>query len=917
MRYYIKLFILLLALPATIIAQDSILVRSNYSGRPVAQLFDNLGSSHSLSFISNSDNWTAAVVVQDSVPMYLADIIKASLKDLGFTHYIYNSKTVYLLENYEIYDKLPRYFSSAEAEPAAPEAIEFLTEVAELKKVRRAQQLSFGTPVKNPGSRTATITGQITEHETNEPLIGAVVMIEGTTRATTTDASGSFSMELPLGRYTLLVNMLGKEEGKAGISLYADGSLKMELANQTTELQGVTVTASQVHNVQGIQVGLEVMEIKTVRELPSTMGEADIVKSAIMLPGVQTVGEAASGFNVRGGSVDQNLVLLDGAPIFNTSHLFGFFSVFNQDAIGQFMLYKSGVPAQYGGRASSVLSVETNNPNRKEYTVILGVSPVTGRAYIEGPIIKDRTSFMAAGRTTYSDWILKRIDDPAISSSAGSFWDGNLKLTHSFNNKNSLRFSAYRSSDYFKLASDTAFSYSNTCGSLMSRHVLSPKATLTNTVAYSKYNYNIKSTGLPEEGFSMKYGISYYGAKASLGYQPAANHQINAGLEAERYALSPSKKNPLGEASRISKSPATEQTAMQYSAFLGDEYSVSERLLIYAGLRASVFATTSGQMVYQYIGGLPLSKSTVIDSAYNKKGSASSAHFVLEPRFSARLKLGYSNSVKASYNRMSQNLHMLSNSAAMSPTDSWTISNKYIKPQVADIFSVGYYHNMRENRFEASAEVYYKAVDNVVDFKGGADFMQSDYIETEIIQGQQEAYGLELMLKKQYGSWTGWVAYTYSRSLLTMDSKHREERINKGNPYPANHDKPHDLTIVANKRFNRRLSLASTLTYSTGRPITFPVAKYLYKDNNYIHYSDRNEYRVPDYFRIDASANIDGNLKSEKIAHSYWSVSVYNLTGRYNVYSIFFKSTNSGYVEGYQMAIFPRPILSVSYNIKF
>jgi len=327
--------------------------------------------------------------------------------------------------------------------------------------------------------------------------------------------------------------------------------------------------------------------------------------------------------------------------------------------------------------------------------------------------------------------------------------------------------------------------------------------------------------------------------------------------------------------------------------------------------------STGEREVYQYQPNLPLSTGTMIDTIQYSKGDIAKTYLSAQPRVSLRYKLGSENSIKASYNRMTQNVHMLSNSAAVSPTDTWTLSGEHIKPQHADIYSLGYYHNLKDNVFETSVEVYFKEVSNVLDYKGGAKLLLNPSIETDLLQGQQQAYGIEFLIRKKVGNLTGWIGYTYSVSRMKMDGPYKEEQVNNGSFYPSNYDKPHDIILVANEKLNRRLSFSSSVTYNTGRPITFPVAQYMFKDRAMLHYSDRNEYRVPDYFRWDISMNIEGNLKSKKIAHSFWSISIYNVTGRDNVYSIFFKTDSNGNMKGYQMSIFPRPLLTIAYNIKF
>jgi hypothetical protein len=535
---------------------------------------------------------------------------------------------------------------------------------------------------------------------------------------------------------------------------------------------------------------------------------------------------------------------------------------------------------------------------------------------VEGPATQ-RTTFLAAARSTYSDWLLKNIDDPRLSNSSASFWDGNLKIGHSLNKNNKIKLSLYRSGDKFRLDSDTSFKYENTCGSLLWSHTYNSTLTQENSLVFSNYAYAIESQSTPIEAFKLDYNIRYMSAETKFKYSALAKHKVAFGLKTDHYSLTPSAMHPVGKESLIESTPGVHDNAVDVSVFADDEWTLTDRLLVYGGLRANTFLSAGTRDVYQYLPGLPLSRTTLVDTVHYGSLGVSKVYVALEPRLSFRYKLGRVNSVKASYNRMTQNLHMLSNSAAVSPTDSWTLSGEHIRPQRANIFSIGYYHNLRDNMFELSVEMYFKRIRDVLDFKGGAQLLANPTVETDVLQGLQEAYGAELLIRKAVGNLTGWIGYTYSVSRIKMESPFVEEQVNGGKFYPSNYDKPHDIIFVMNYKLNRRLNFSTSITYNTGRPITYPVATYTFKGKTLLYYTDRNEYRVPDYFRCDASINIDANLKSKKISASYWSISVYNLTGRDNVYSVFFKANPRGGMKGYQMSIFPRPLPTISYNIKF
>jgi hypothetical protein len=913
------LFVLFLGTATNCLPQsDSLLLRKNYNGMKYPDFAKAIEEDLGIKLMSNSPKSDSLIIKQKKTTMYLGDALRASFAGTRFSYYAYSPEIVVILDDYVIFDNIPPYFTQGLNVPKVEiqKNVEFLSETKNLQK-KKSLNYTFGIPTDKTDKRRAILSGHIVESVSGEPVIGAVVLVEGLNTGVMVDVNGDFSLDLPQGRHSIVIRSIGSEEKKLGVNLFANGRLNVELKEQSTAIDEVNVVANQINKVRSVQMGMETMEMKTIKALPSALGEVDIVKIATMLPGVQTVGECASGFNVRGGGVDQNLILLDGAPIFNSSHLFGFFSVFNQDVVDDFMLYKSGVPAKFGGRASSVLDVTTRNGNKDKYSAAIGISPITGRVYVEGPIINDRTTVLIAARSTYSDWLLKKIDDSSLKNSSASFWDGNVKIGHSINKNNKLKLSIYRSGDKFRLNSDTSYNYKNTCASLQWMHIYNNNLSQENSLVYSNYWYAIESNSYPLTAFQLDYNIQYLSAETKFKYAPQTNHKFAFGFSANHYSLTPSTMHPSGEQSIIAPSETKHDNALDFSTFADDEWDITDRLLVYGGIRADAFLSAGKRDVFQYAPGLPLSRNTIVDTSHYDSFGISKVYFALEPILSFRYKLGRVNSIKASYNRMTQNLHMLSNSAAVSPTDSWTLSGENIRPQRANIYSLGYYHNLKDNTFEASVETYYKRVRDVLDFKGGAQLLTNPAIETDLLQGLQVAYGVEFLINKKVGNLTGWLGYTYSRSLIKMDSKFKEEQVNGGRFYPSNYDKPHDINFVANYKLNRRFSFSTSVTYSTGRPITYPVASYNFKGKTLLYYSERNEYRVPDYFRCDMSINIESNLKSKKIAHSYWSISIYNLTGRYNVYSVYFKPNSLGGLNGYQMSIFPNPILTTSYNIKF
>ena len=698
--------------------------------------------------------------------------------------------------------------------------------------------------------------------------------------------------------------------------LRGNGRLEIEVEEDIVTLKEVIVEAEKDKNVSGMQMGLEKLDIKTMRQVPTAFGETDILRVIMTLPGVKTVGEGSTGLNVRGGATDQNLILFNDATIYNPSHLFGFFSAFNPDILQGVELYKSAIPAKYGGRLSSVLDISTREGNKKKFGGAGGIGPLTSRLTLEGPLVKDKSSFIISGRASYSDWILKLLSDKNFARSSAAFYDLTAHVNHEINEKNSIYATAYFSSDRFRLASDTTYHYTNQAASLKWRHNFNNKLYGVLTGTYSHYDYDVTSTKNPVSASQLKYAINQTGLRADFSYFPNARHTVDFGASSLLYNIAPGSLLPLGEASLLRPNMLPQERALESALYVSDRFDITPRFSVSAGLRYSFFQALGPRAVYQYAPGESRSEATITDTVQYGSNKVLATYHGPEYRLSARYSLSDNSSVKASYTRTRQYIHQLSNTASVSPTDVWKLSDNNIRPQIGDQYSVGYYRNFKSNTIEASVETYYKTLRDFVDYKSGATLVLNPHIETDIINAEGKAYGVEVFVKKLTGKLNGWVGYTYSRSLVQVNAATTADMVNGGNYYPSNFDKPHDFTLVGNYRFSRRFSTSVNFTYSTGRPITLPLAKYYVANSLRVFYSDRNEYRVPDYLRLDLALNIEGSHKVQKLAHSSWTVGVYNLTGRRNPYSIYFKSVN-GQIKGYQLSIFGQPIPTVTYNFKF
>ena len=578
-------------------------------------------------------------------------------------------------------------------------------------------------------------------------------------------------------------------------------------------------------------------------------------------------------------------------------------------------LYKSGIPAKYGGRVSSVMDIAQKEGNTQKFNLSGGISPMTGRLMIEGPVVKGKSSIILSARTTYSDWILRMLDDVQLQNSSAGFNDIQGLITFDPDDKNSFSISGYLSNDNFDYYKESAFSYRNLASTLKWKHTFNPRLYSQFSAVISNYNYQLNSTQDSTTYSSLNYRLDQRILRADFTYHPIEGHKVDFGLDAITYSLSPGVQEPQGSYSEIPPKSLENEQAVEPSLYLSDEFDLTPRILISGGLRFTLFTAFGPKTQLVYDNNSTRSLESITDTVYYNQGEVIATYPALEFRLSSRFVLTPELSLKAGIQRNFQYLHMITNTASMTPTDIWKLSDNYILPQRGDQISIGLYRNFNVKALETSVEAYYKNIKNILDYKGGAELLMNDHLETDIINGNGKAYGLEFMIKKQLGMLTGWISYTYSRVLVKVDGRFDEEKINGGEYFPANYDKPHDLKIVTNMKFFRRFNFTTNFIYNTGRPITYPVAYYNFLNVNRVFYSYRNEFRIPDYLRLDLAATINGNLKAKKINHSSLTFSVYNVLGRKNPYSIYFKA-EEGVINGYQMSIFGQPIFMVTYNFR-
>jgi len=722
-----------------------------------------------------------------------------------------------------------------------------------------------------------TVSGHIEDASNGEELIGAAVIVEELGKGAVTNAYGFYSLSLTPGFYHLKFSYLGYELQSRAINLNGDLILNIELREDIKELEEVTISAEGPRTqIRKAEMSVNKLQIKTIKRIPTLLGEVDVIKAIQLLPGVQASSEGASGFSVRGGNPDQNLILLDEATVYNASHLMGFFSVFNNDAVKDVKLYKGDVPAEYGGRLSSLLDVRMKDGNLKQFSGSGGIGTLSSRLTLEGPILRDKTSFLVAGRRTYADLFLPFAKDKNVRKSDLYFYDMNLKLNHIFNEKNRLYASGYLGRDVFG-SIFARMAFGNQTYSLRWNHVFSGRLFSNFTVLHSRYDYELGTAEGEANAFVWKSRMNDYSAKADLNYFITPEHTLKFGLISTFHDFSPGSARGLGDQSLFTEFKLPSSYSLENGAYLSAESSLGERWNFSYGLRFSSFHNMGPSTVYNYDGNY-----MAVDSTVYGRGEFYQYFGGLEPRIAVSLMLNEVSSMKASYSRTRQYIQLAQNSTAGTPLDVWFPSSPNVDPQIADQVAIGYFRNFWNDRLEASVEAYYKKINNAVDFRDHAMLLLNPHMEGELRIGEGRSGGLEFLVRKNSGRLTGWISYTWSRTERIVPE------INNGDPYPAPYDKPHDLAIVLNYEVSKRIWISGNWVYSTGLPVTFPTGRFEYMGNIAPVYSSRNAYRMPDYHRLDLSVSLAGKEKPGRRWGWDLNLSAYNAYARKNAWAINF-----------------------------
>lgn len=845
-------------------------------------------------------------------------VLEKLFEDTDVNYFIDSNKVILTYKSL-IYDKLPEKFFKKDSVSNGKQTISpvFFQEFDSNKDDNESISLiGKETSGQNNQNAVYTFSGFIKNRKNNEPVSDVNIRVKNTDIVVKTNSEGYYELKLPSGIYTITTDILNFKPTSKKVMVYSNGKLNLSLSEKVNQLNEVVIKGRSKQKLRTAVTGVTTIEAEGIKNVPLVFGERDVLKIATTIPGVKTAGEGSSGFNVRGGKEDQNLFLLDKGTIYNPAHFFGFFSALNPYVTKKVDIYKGSIPAEFGGRLSSVFDITSKNGNTDKISGEAGIGPVTSNVALSIPVVKDKASVLVGARGTYSGWILRSLKEEKLKESEASFYDFVTKYNHKINGNNTIESTLYYSNDKFSITADSLYKYSNRLATLGWKHNFNKKTSSEITFTNSKYQFGIDYEGLPQNSYKFGYdnnenqlilkGITILNPK----------HKLTYGLTNKLYEINPGYIDPNNDQSTIESRRIDLEKGLESGLFLADSYKFSDKLLFDFGLRYSLFNAMgpSTQKIYQ--ANQPKSEGTQIGEEHYKNNEIFKTFHGLEPRIAFRYMVNDNLSIKGGYDKTYQYIHLLSSNTTQSPTDTWKLSDLNVKPQSGEQFSFGVFQNLDQLDLEVSVEGYYKKSKNILDYKVGANLIMNENLETELLQGKGKSYGAELLVKKSEGRLNGWLSYTYSRSFIKLDSKFDEERVNNGKYFASNFDKPHDFSAILNYKLTKRYSLSGNFIYQTGRPVTYPVGKYVYNGVEYTLYSDRNKFRIPDYYRLDLSVNIEGNHKIKKLAHSFWNLSVYNVLGRNNPYSVFFVTKN-GEVKGYKTTIFSVPVPTITYNFKF
>lgn len=898
-----KLFltsILVVLTAAVTLAQSSILTRieSECIGQPLTYYLSKAEAETDILFFYK-DNWVNSITIQQPTQgKTIKQTIDRAIADYGLTYIVFQRRNIIFI---------PQGFT-VDNDKLTEGMVGYIKVIGNIMEKGRYKQNK--------------VEGTVLAGKTMEPIVGAVVQDTKSHAATTTNVDGHYELMLPAGQTELEFSFIGLESQSVKIDVLSPGILDVELMETSIALEGVTITSSGGKNrINRTQLGVENLDMRTISKLPVLMGEADIVKSMTLLPGVQTAGEMSTGFNVRGGNVDQNLILLNEAPVYNTSHMFGLFSTFIPNAISNVELYKSAQPANYGSRISAVMDIGLKDADTTKFHGNAGIGILNSQVFIEAPMGR-KCSFYAGGRTTYSNWILHKLHNANIRNSETNFYDMIAKIDLRPNRKHKFDIFGYYSNDFFNYNQLSEFAYTQQIIGINYRWLLSPQTQLKLSGSYTGYTSTMSDLMQKTLSSSVETGIYHTRGKIEL-LTEQLNHNLNIGVEANHIKINPGEMSAYNSQSSILPAKTADENGFELAGFIADNYTITDNLSATAGVRLSWFSKIGPCTEYEYSTKAPKNMASISDSTIYGDGNKVNPFTGIEPRIGLRYKLNNTSSIKAGYSYTIQYQQLISNSTSAMPSDYWKLADSNVAPLSSHQVSVGYFSTLWDEILDFSAEVYCKMSKNQIDYKNGAVTTMNSNIEQDILAGKVRSYGLELMLKKSIGKLSGWLSYTLSKTEMQVDGHFAEEKINNGKYYAAITHHLHDLSVTTNYQITRRWNAAANFVLTSGRPTTYPEYMYQMNGMEIVHFSDRNKYRLPAYHRLDISATYEGNLNKKQKVHPSLTFALYNAYGHKNVYSVFYKkdqpsADNRYHIYGlYKLSIIGVPIPSVTLNLKF
>lgn len=776
-------------------------------------------------------------------------------------------------------------------------------------------RISIGEPNPANQNKRYLFNGQISG-EDGTPLEGINLLFAALNDGTITNKKGKFAIRLPYGEHQFTIEGLGFKTLNIKLSIHGSAAYDFTLEEQAEALDEVVLLNRQNDNVDSEMIGkASIMALET-KNIPLVLGEQNLLKAATILPGISSAGEAATGFNVRGGKADQNLILLNEAVIINPNHFFGVFQALNPFAINSLNVYKGNIPIEYEGRTSSVFELTTKNPSTNEFKGEVSLGPITANALLEVPVKKDRSGLMIGLRSAHSNWLLRSLKDPKLNKSEAAFYDAIVTYEDQISKKDKLKATVYYSQDQFSITSDSIYQYANEMAAVNWKHQYDEKNSLNVVASHSAYAFSIRYDGGISNNFKSAFDLQVQALRLKRSKELNEKHSLTYGANLMRYSIAPGEINPLSSSDIIRAEKLTQENALEGSLFFADRIRFSDRFLLNVGFQLALYSGLGPYTDRNYEASFPKNELTVTGAEEIAQNAFFGQKLYPNYRIAGRYKINETTSVKFAALQIYQFIHSLTNNTTASPIDTWRISTNHLQPQASTQFSLGIFKNTSNQAIEIGLEGFYKRQDNLVDFKTGAQLFMNQFIETEVLQGKGKAYGIEFLLRKKTGKSTGWLGYTYSRSLIQLDSPFVVERVNNGRFFPTNYDKPHDLTLAWNFTLGKRVSLSTNMLYQTGRPITLPAGNYQFNQAEYVLFSDRNAFRIPDYYRVDVSLNYDHKKKKNDGIGLAWNLSVYNILGRNNPFSVFFVA-DDGAIKGRQSSIFNVPIPSLNLSLKF